>query len=358
MTTFNIADVTDFLTPASVFTREDGREARMLFLTNTALPEKLRAKFPPQVVYADENDNVLSCDIERFLDTRKFFNVDPELEARLNNLLAASSTDSGEDILDLMTSDDDDSLVMTDEGDDDNGSDDDDSLELSAQIDAAALDIDIESIDDQSPIVTFTATGADLAPIFDPEVLAAAVTSYQQQPSWDLTAVQHVLFIKAEPGINALTLSQAFSPVNEGRNQTLEFAVDADGTGVMQNINWDTFIGVYPCVFYGSRMFQVVFSVANVPAGAAEIIAEAAPAVANDVAAALEQNAVAVGVAAALAHAAVLGDTPAVVIANPEAVVQVAAVTTPQTIQVKVAAAPAAGTAMQQAMVAAKTGPQ
>ena len=95
----SVADL-DFLTEGSVFTRDDGRESRFLFLTNQSLSQKLKTQFPPQVVYADENGNVLSCSIERFLNKRKFVSVDPELEARLVNLLAATSA-SQEDTLDL-----------------------------------------------------------------------------------------------------------------------------------------------------------------------------------------------------------------------------------------------------------------
>jgi hypothetical protein len=260
MSTFNIADVTDFLTPASVFTREDGREARVLFVTNMALPEKLKKQFPPQVVYADENDNILSCDIDRFLNKRTFFNVQPELEARLNNLLAAPASDSGEDVLDLMGDDD---LTLTDDGDGD--------LDLSAmERDAGIGSNDSEDIDSQDPIVVFSPRNADLPSVFDIDTLTAAVASYQQQPSADLSAVQHVLFIKAEAGIDATVLDAVFSPANEARNQTLEFAVDAYGTGTMHSVNWDTFVGIYPCVFYGSRMFQVIFSVANASASLAD----------------------------------------------------------------------------------------
>lgn len=255
MSSFNIADITDFLTSGAVFTREDGREARVLFLTNTALPEKLKAKFPAQVVYADENDNVLSCTIERFLQNRTFYNVQPELEARLNNLLAAPSTDSDEDVLDLMSNDDEDD-ELTIEGEDDG----EDGLEMIDQKDDLA---DLETdIDTQEAIVQFTLRHGDveLPSIIDLDHLTAAVASYQQQPGADLKSIQHVLFIKAEAGVTPAVLTAVFSPINDKLNHTLEFAVDTDGLGFMGVVNWDTFIGVYPCVFYGSRMYQVVFS--------------------------------------------------------------------------------------------------
>lgn len=276
MSSFNIADVTDFLTSGAVFTREDGRESRVLFVTNTALPEKLKAKYPPQVVYADESDNILSCSIERFLQNRTFYNVQPELEARLTELLAAPSTAVSEDILDLMSEDDDDGDALRA----------DDSEDLVLQIDGE------EDIDTHEPIVEFTLRHGDteLPSIFDLDHLTAAVASYQQQPAADLNAVQHVLFIKAEAGITDASLRAVFSPANEALNHTLEFAVDTEGLGEMRLINWDTFIGVYPCVFYGSRMYQVVFgaSALNV---APEVIEEIASNAADQIAA-LGDNAV------------------------------------------------------------------
>jgi hypothetical protein len=337
MSNFNIADVTDFLTPASVFTREDGREARVLFLTNTALPEKLKSKFPPQVVYADENDNVLSCGIEKFLSIRKFFNVDPELEQRLNNLLAASSGDD-EDVLDLMADggSGDDELEVSDGGQEG----DDDDLDLSALEAEAGITSsqtrDLDSIDTKTQVVTFSVRNPELPAVVDPEALTAAVVSYQQQPSADLLATQHVLFIQAEAGINAQTLGAAFSPANENTNQTFEFAVDADGSGVMQAVNWDTFIGVYPCVFYGQRMFQVLFSVANLPADHSAIIEGIAEEVAEEVAAEVLNAIDAVPVVAQV------DSQPAAPAPAPQA---------SQTIQVKMAAAP--NTAMAAAMAAA-----
>lgn len=392
--TFNIADVTDFLTPASVFTREDGREARVLFVTNMNLPEKVRAKFPPQVVYADEQDNILSSSIEKFLSNRTFFNVHPELETRLNNLLAFSPSDNDDDILDLIGGLEDDAgssntisgLDDDGPGDSDFGDDsDDDSLEVGDAVDQnggqrviADADKDLE-LDEQEAIVTFTINDSHLPPVFDVDQLSAAVASYQQQPSADLLSTQHILFIKAEAGVNANSLDAAFSPASVGRNQTLEFAVDLNGNGQFTEIDWSTFIGVYPCVFYGSRMFQVIFSQPNVSPGMQlainTTVAEAAPALS----AAIEQAAAALSPAVAAA----ISDTPAVAVANPAAVVAVAPapvaapapapvsvqVQTPAptptpapasaTVQVRVAApAGAVPTAMQQALANAQAGPQ
>lgn len=260
-TDISIADL-DFLTAGSVFTREDGRESRFLFLTNEALTQKLKQQYPPQVVYADENGNVLSCSIERFLNKRKFVNVDPELESRLNNLLAATSS-SQEDTLDL----DSDDLVI--DGDED-GTSVFDALELGSEEEDGEVDTP-EEIDPTDPrddlganeeemggLVKFLPIGTDDLPAFlTAEQLSAAVQSYQQGPGQQPDTVLHTLFIRQDAGITSKTLYASFSPKNAETNTTYDFQVEIEGREIV--VNWDTFVGIYPCIFYGSRMFQVVF---------------------------------------------------------------------------------------------------
>lgn len=244
----NIADL-DFLTPGSTFVREDGRESRFLFLTNSALPEKVRKQYPPQVVYADENNNILSCDIDRFLNKRKFHMVDPELEARLVNLLALSSSDS-EDALDL---DSDDELVIE-------GADDSDGELADGEGMPDTSDEFIGSEEGtEKPLVKFIPS-ADLPAALDADYLAQAVSSYQQSPGTALRSIQHALFIRAEQGITRDSLIAAFSPAAEqqGTNSIYTFEVEIEGSNV--HVNWDEFLGVYPCVFYGSSMYQVLFN--------------------------------------------------------------------------------------------------
>jgi len=255
---FNIADL-NFLTEGSVFTREDGRMARFLFLTNQSLSEKMKQKFPPQVVYADENDNILSCDIDRFLAKRKFVNVIPELEERLLNLLAATSSES-EETLDLDS--DDDQLIIEDT----------ESSE-SQEGDQPAGDDFIDS--DEKPVVTLLASRDDLPVVINVDQFTQAVSSYQQNPGVEPGTLQHTLFIREEPGISSETIYAAFSPTHADKNVTYEFQVEYEGE--KRTVEWDTFAGIYPAIFFGSRMFQVIFYGPRVPAAslvAAEELAQ------------------------------------------------------------------------------------
>jgi hypothetical protein len=252
----NIADL-DFLTPGSVFTRQDGRESRFLFLTNQSLPKKIQDDYPPQVVYADENGNILSCDIDRFLNKRKFLNVDPELESRLNNVLALGSA-GGEDTLDL----DGDELTI----DDGTGSSVFDALDGEEEPDGDTAEpvVDLNDgsndIDDAQDIVKYLPVNAvaDVPSFLTAEQLGLATASYQQGPGVQPGTIQHSLFIRDEPGITSKTLHASFSLKNAETNTIYDFQVEIEGREIV--VNWDTFVGIFPCVFFGSRMYQVVFS--------------------------------------------------------------------------------------------------
>ena len=243
----NIADL-DFLTPGSIFVREDGREARFLFLTNTALPLKVRKQYPQQVVYADENNNILSCDIDRFLKPRQFHMVDPELEARLVNLLAISNSDS-EDALDLDSDESEDALVIEDGdlgGDDEQG--------------ASDFNTEGDSEEDTAgPLVKFIPS-SELPATIDADYLAQAVSSYQQSPGTALGSIQHALFIRNEKGITRDSLIAAFSPSKEQDGTHSIFTFEVEIEGQLVHVNWAEFLGVYPCIFYGSQMYQVLFN--------------------------------------------------------------------------------------------------
>jgi hypothetical protein len=283
--TINAADL-DFLTPGSIFRREDGRESRFLMLTNTALPTKLQSKFPPQVVYADEVGNVFSCDIDRFLNVREFHIVDAELENRLNNLLALSPEGSGTDEDSLDLDGDDDALEVSDD-DEDGGLE--QSLTGMTGTDTSSGTEETgegEFLTSEEVPISFIPNSTELPVVLTAEQLRSAVTSYQQTPSTHDNSVQHALFIRADGNITAKSLIASFSPASEGTTTTYEFEVDL-GDGPV-TINWDKFIGVYPCVFYGSSMFQVIFSesVSVAVAVVDEVLPASAPAAAAPVTAA------------------------------------------------------------------------
>lgn len=229
--TISIADL-EQLTEGAVWHRADGRASRVLFVTNKTLPVKVQEVFPQMVVYADENDNVLSVPVDRFVSNRKFYNVEPELESRLLNLLALAA-DSGEDEeFDL-------------EGD-----------TLEVEGDDLLDDTTFSGTDVHRTIVNFTPHSIDLPVVIDPLLLASLVSSYQQLPGADNT-IQHALFIRAE-GVTKAGLKASFSPSNEAVNAVFDFTVETRDE--VLEIGRSTFVGVFPAVFYDVDMYQVVFT--------------------------------------------------------------------------------------------------
>lgn len=99
----SISEALDFLTPGSVFVNKKGRVAKLLFLTNTSLvataPEHIQKEHPVQVVYANEDGEVFNRDLDDFISKYKFYNVDPDLEARLDNLLIFTEDDPAHEAL-------------------------------------------------------------------------------------------------------------------------------------------------------------------------------------------------------------------------------------------------------------------
>jgi hypothetical protein len=104
----SISDSLAMLTPGSTFVNKKGRTAKLLFVTNTSLPAHVIESYPPQVIYANENAEIFNRDLDDFIKKYKFYNVDPELESRLDNLLIFSENDP---TMDLAAEQDDEDLL-------------------------------------------------------------------------------------------------------------------------------------------------------------------------------------------------------------------------------------------------------
>src|SRR6185437_4225897 len=81
------------LTPGSVWLKQDGKQVKVLWITNTTLSAKQQAMAPIQIVYSNEDGNVYSRTVESFLKVHQFWNVDPELENKLENLIVFNEED-------------------------------------------------------------------------------------------------------------------------------------------------------------------------------------------------------------------------------------------------------------------------
>jgi hypothetical protein len=245
----DIADL-EMMTPGSIWTRDNGKQRRFLFVANESLPTTYHKEYPPVVVYADENDNIMAVSIEAFLAKCKFFNVDPELETRLQNLLQLPKEETfdlgggGED-------DGDDLLVADDDAPDEMKetilSDDDSPFATGLQEDTGT-----------GNMIDFYSEATGLPVVISAHALSAAIEGYVQAPLVSEKKIQHTLLFRPAFGITMDSLTASFTPANIETNVVYAFRVNSkDGT---LDIDWDTFLGVYPMVRGGQTFYQVIFT--------------------------------------------------------------------------------------------------
>jgi len=234
----------EMLTPGSTWRRANGKEVRYLFTVNENLPAKMADEYPPLVVYADGDDNILAVPLETFLNKRDFFNVDPFLEKRLGDLLTI--TESSDEVFDL---DGDDNLLVED----------DDAPSASAGDESVDGTEQAKEFREVNTSVTFMRfNNATLPIIVEPEQLSEAVEGYAQAPLIDLGLIQHTLIFRAMPGISKDTLFASFSPVKTEENAIFIFNVVTED-GVL-TIDWDAFVNIYPLVRGNQTYYQAVFT--------------------------------------------------------------------------------------------------
>lgn len=249
-------DILEDLTPGSVWRRENGKNSRVLFVTNQHFPEKILRTYPQQVVYADEDNNIISTPVEDFIAKREFYNVDPDLEQRALALLGMQDEDFelGEDSLQVEDDDE-----TEDEA-------------VRAVVSDAVEDVDTEAniaeqivYNDQprvaaepeqvEPPITYQyrGTSAALAEGIDRELLARLTRGYAQAPTEGGRKVLNTLFVDAAPGVDQFSLTDAFT----GDAATYNFTVETASGSI--EVDWDEFVGVYPMVAQGQTSYQVMF---------------------------------------------------------------------------------------------------
>jgi hypothetical protein len=283
----------EFLTQGSVWVKEDGKQAKVLWITNTTLSERQQQANPAHIVYVNEENNVYSRTLESFFKIYQFYNIDPELESRLQELLVFSEDD------------------YEGEGDDSDDEDGDEtagdeplllplgtadgiiSENLAAQITAEALkltqedtskltkpladylaeedhDIDVDigemvdgrsGIDEEEGAVTFTMSQGE-APAHSPEELQAALVSYVQEPNKQLNLTQHKLTFLLGNGVTIPSLKDTFVP-DDMRSIVDTFMVN--GMHHSEVIEWTDYIGTYPEIVYGREFASVILATENSP---------------------------------------------------------------------------------------------
>lgn len=263
-------DIQDLLTKGSVWTRNEGKTAgdqvKVLWITNTSLSEKAQVKFPPQVVYANEDGNIYNRTVESFASQYSFYNVDPDLESKLDALLVFNEDD-----------------YEMEESDDEGSETEDDSEESVVEADTKAKTLAemlasedeeqtteeliasaLEQHDDHgeenimmTSVGFVVSQGEDCA--IDPDVLTNALVAYSQEPNRELTRVIHKLLFRLSDKVTIQTLEQSFISEKEGQAVVDAFAVT--GPFYQEVVAWTNLVGVFPEVAQGTAFASVVLMV-------------------------------------------------------------------------------------------------
>ena len=241
------------LTPASVWVRKDGSLNTVLFISNETLSELAQLKFPPQVIYADGDSNIFTRSVGDFLKDRQFYNVNGELESRLDALFQLDEDSLDEEDL-LLADEDEDELqvedpkgLTTDEEED----------EEPPEWDESEL-VGLDTVSSPStpyvPPVTYT-TGVD-QDLFDLDTLSLLTESYVQDPVISDSTLYHRLFIQAAAGLTKDILHSLFT-VTKGITLVPTVTASAYFDAPME-IDWTKFLGIYVQVHETTTYFIVV----------------------------------------------------------------------------------------------------
>ena len=261
-----MSDLLAKLAPASVWVRKDGSLNTVLFISNETLTEKVQAKFPPQVVYVDDSANIFTRSVEDFLTDRIFYNLNGELESRLEALFQLDEDSLGE--ADLLLEDDD-VLQVEDSGESA------ETPEWQEEV-LAGLDTEETPVAYVLPVSYSTSNTADVP--FSLERLSELTASYTQEPSVADKTIYHKLYIQATAGLTKDILHSLFT-VNGGF--TLIPTVTAPAySNTSLEIDWDTFLGIYVQVYEDVTYFIVVLGTPLV----AETVASSESSVVEEVA--------------------------------------------------------------------------
>lgn len=247
------------LSKGSVWMRKDGSQVKFLFLTNQTLSPKTQEDHPQQVIYTDVEGNVYNRDVDAFLKVYQFYNVDGELEQRLNRLIVFNPQDYS-----TLQDDEEVGIEITDDGDED-------SLIVRAP-DPAKSD---ETLAEQM-LRELTASNDETAhlsvsfvisqntelrtPKLTAEELSQAIVLYSNSPNEQYDLTEHKLLFPLEGNITEESLREVFHPSTEV-NTVDYFTVLTKFR--RDEIVWDTWIGLVPEYSVNGLYAAVLVGTAN-----------------------------------------------------------------------------------------------
>lgn len=234
-----IAEARSLLTPGSVWLSAKGKPSHVLFVTNESIPSNRANEFPPQVVFADEEGELFNVGIDRFLGNRTFFNVDGELESRIENLLVFNEDEEEDDDAPNPPE----GYVDPAEEDED---DEEDEHELTAE-EEDLDDVEQEVKRGLKAVFQFDNTPGLEKPVLNSLQLEKALRFYSQDPLIERSQLQHRLTFVLGGDVSLDSLSATFDPNIGAASNTRAITAFTISTGdELEATSWDEYLGVYP----------------------------------------------------------------------------------------------------------------
>jgi len=232
----------DDLTPGSVWHREKKGKiitATVLTVSNMHLSEELAEKNPPQVIFIDSRNRVCTMGVDKFLNNRQFFNVNPVVEYNFTNIMVdQAEAEEQEELQDEGGIQD---LDLTNPGD--------------VVGNSETTDDSVVESEDYDPVpVRFFSSSNSAQPQVASETLAAAVISYTQRPSPATNELVHEFLVDASQ-LNEETLRKCFSTTAANGSPVYSAFVLNDAM-----YQWERFLGIYPMYSGADALFMVVLS--------------------------------------------------------------------------------------------------
>jgi len=260
------------LTPGSVWLKQDGKQVKVLWITNTTLSAKQQAMAPIQIVYSNEDGNVYSRTVESFLKVHQFWNVDPELENKLENLIVFNEEDyEGEgDALDPEDQDDDEeeegSITLTPISTEQVVAqelkvEETNPLKTKTLADFLSDDSDVFGRESEPEVIQFIMTEGLEAALTSDE-LQAALVSCSQEPNDGMNMTKHKLTFQLQNRVTLQALKDVFIP-DDDRAIVEAWTINS---GTYQDaVAWDAYIGVFPEIVYGHMYGSVIVTTDKSP---------------------------------------------------------------------------------------------
>ena len=230
------------LSKGSQWMRRDGSQVKFLFLTNTSLSPRTQEKHPPRVIYADVNGDVYDRTVAEFLKIYQFYNVDGELEQRLNRLIVFNPEDYA------TIQDDDEVIQITDSDEDDEDTD--SIIPEAPKADETLAEQMLRELtasagEETHLSVTFAVSRHEglRQPKLTAEDLAQAVVLYSNEPNDHFNITEHKLLFPLGGPITEESLREIFHPSTEV-NTVDYFTVTTKYR--RDEIVWSSWIGIVP----------------------------------------------------------------------------------------------------------------